>query len=186
MSERIARLAPVCTLPATLLWAVGLSLLLAVSAHVEVRFWPVPMTLQTLAVLAIGGMLGPRIALSAMAVYLAEGAAGLPVFAGTPAHGLGVAYMAGPTGGYLLGLLLAAGFAGWAGQRLVARPVLLGLAMLGAVALNYLPGVAWLSTFVGWREAVASGTAPFIAADLVKAALATALVLAAAGRLRRG
>lgn len=185
MSERMLAQAPERTLPGTVLWAVALSLVLIASAHVQVPFWPVPMTLQTLAVLVIGGLFGPRLALAAMAAYLAEGAAGLPVFAGTPAHGIGLAYMAGPTGGYLLGLLLAAGLAGWAGQRFAARPALLGLLMLGALALNYAPGVAWLATFVGWHRAVTLGAAPFLLADLVKAALATALVLAAAGWRRR-
>ncbi len=185
MSERMLALGPARTIPRTVLWAVALSLVLAASARVQVPFWPVPMTLQTLAVLAIGGLLGPGIALAAMAAYLAEGAAGLPVFAGTPAHGIGLAYMAGPTGGYLLGFVLAAGLAGWAGQRFAARPLPLGLAMLGAVALDYAPGVAWLATFVGWHRAVTLGATPFLLADLVKAALATALVLAAAGWRRR-
>ncbi len=184
MSDRTLTMPPALAWARVIAAALGLSLLLAISAHVQVPFWPVPMTLQTLAVLAIGGLLGPRMAAAAMLTYLAEGAAGLPVFAGTPAHGIGLAYMAGPTGGYLLGLLLAAGFAGWAGRRFARSPLLLGAAMLGAVALNYAPGVAWLATFVGWQRAVALGAAPFLLADLVKAALATTLVLATAGGRR--
>ncbi len=185
MSERMLVQAPERTLPGAILWAVALSLVLTASAHIQVPFWPVPVTLQTGVVLAIGGLLGPRMALMALAAYFVEGAAGLPVFAGTPARGIGLAYMVGPTGGYMVGWVFAAMLAGWAGRRFAARPLPLAAAMLGAVALNYLPGVAWLATFTGWSRVVALGVAPFIVADLVKAALATALVLAAAGRLRR-
>jgi biotin transport system substrate-specific component len=183
MSDRTLVLAPPRPWQATLLLALPLSLLLVASAKAQVPFWPVPMTLQTLAVLVIGGLLGPRVAVAAMAAYLLEGAAGLPVFSGTPAHGIGLAYMTGPTGGYLLGLVLAAAMAGWAGQRFGRRPILLAAGMLAALALNYLPGIAWLATFTGWGRVVALGVAPFIVADLVKVAVATALVLAAA-RLR--
>ncbi len=178
MSLRTLALAPERSVIGTAAAGLALSLLLAVSAKAQVPFWPVPMTLQTLAVLTIGGLLGVRLGLAAMAAYLLEGAAGLPVFAGTPAHGIGLAYMAGPTGGYLLGLVLAMAWAGWVGHRLAHRPVALGLAMLVAVALNYLPGIAWLSTFVGWQRAWLAGAAPFLLADAVKAALATCLVVA--------
>ena len=185
MSERTTAFFPARAWPGTMLWPLALSLVLVASSRAQIPFWPVPMTLQTGAVLAIGGLFGPRVALAAIAAYLLEGAAGLPVFAGTPERGIGLAYMVGPTGGYMAGWLLAAGCAGWAGQRFASRPVLLGLSMLGAVALNYAPGVAWLATFVGWHRAVTAGAAPFLLGDAVKAGLATALVLAAAGRLRR-
>jgi biotin transport system substrate-specific component len=178
MTNKSLSLAPPLRIASTLVAGVTLSLVLVASAKFAVPFWPVPMTLQTLAVLAIGGVCGWRIGVTAMLAYLAEGAAGLPVFAGTPAHGIGLAYMAGPTGGYLLGLLLAVAFAGWAGPRFARRPAMLGLAMLAAVGLNYLPGVAWLATFTGWHRALALGVMPFVAADAVKAAIATCLVLA--------
>lgn len=178
MTIKSLSLAPPLRLASTLVAGVALSLVLIASAKFTVPFWPVPMTLQTLAVLAIGGVFGPAIGVTAMLAYLAEGAYGLPVFAGTPAHGIGLAYMAGPTGGYLLGLLLAVAFAGWAGENLSRRPVALMAAMLAAVALNYLPGVIWLSTFTGWHRAVMLGAKPFLAADAVKAAVATCLVLA--------
>jgi biotin transport system substrate-specific component len=162
----------------------ALTVVLAISARIQVPFWPVPMTLQTLAVLTIAGLLGPWVATGAMLAYLAEGAAGLPVFAGTPERGLGLAYLAGPTGGYLLGMLVAAAVVGvlvqWAGRR----PLAVAAAMLCGALLVYAAGLAWLATFVGLPRAFALGAAPFIAGDAVKCALATALVLVL-GRARR-
>jgi biotin transport system substrate-specific component len=93
------------------------SLLLTLSARVQVPFFPVPMTLQVLVVLLIGVAYGPRLAGATLAAWLAQGAAGLPVFAGTPEKGLGLAYMAGPTGGYLAGFLVAAILVGWLAER---------------------------------------------------------------------
>jgi len=159
-----------------LIQALALSLLLALSARIQVPFWPVPMTLQTLTVLVIGGLLGPVVALAAMAAYLAEGAAGLAVFAGTPEHGIGLAYMAGPTGGYLAGMVLAAGVAGWAGQRFAGRTLPAGASMLVATALIYACGAGWLATMIGWQRAWLLGVVPFLPGDAVKAAIATALI----------
>ncbi len=185
MSEKTLALAPARTVSGTILWAIALSLVLVASARIQVPFWPVPMTLQTLAVLAIAGLAGPRLAWAALVAYLLEGAVGLPVFAGTPERGIGLAYMAGPTGGYMLGWFFAVALAGWAGRRFASRPVPLVACMVAAAALVYLPGVAWLATFIGWSRAVVAGAVPFLLADLVKAALAAALVLAAAGWRRR-
>ena len=160
----------------------GLSLLLALSARVSVPFWPVPMTMQTLAVLVIAGLAGPRLASGAMLAYLAEGALGLPVFAGT--HGIGLAYLAGPTGGYLIGMLAAAAVVGALARRVAGRPVaLLGVMTLGSL-LVYAAGAAWLSVYVGPAKALALGVVPFLAGDAVKTALAACAVLAA-GRARR-
>ena len=153
------------------------SLLLTASAKIQVPFWPVPMTLQTGVVLFLALVMGPRLALATVALYLAQGAMGLPVFAGTPAKGLGLAYMMGPTGGYMLGWLLAAAFVGWAAGRWRSLAALFAIC-LGGVALNYLPGVAWLATFTGLEGAVAMGVVPFILGDVVKSALAVSLALA--------
>src|SRR5690606_39847996 len=79
------------------------TLLLTASAKIQVPFWPVPMTMQTFMVLFLGAALGPRLGALTVLLYLTQGAAGLPVFAGTPEKGLGIAYIAGPTGGSLLG-----------------------------------------------------------------------------------
>lgn len=160
------------------------SLLLTISAKVQVPFWPVPVTLQTIVVFLLGIAYGPRLAVATVFLYLAEGALGLPVFAGTPAKGLGLAYMVGPTGGYLAGFVAAAAIAGVTAER--SRGVLataLGIAL--ATAAIYLLGAGWLATFVGPGKAVALGVAPFLLGDLVKLGLATALAEAGLARLRR-
>ncbi|PHP67283.1 biotin transporter BioY [Zhengella mangrovi] len=157
------------------------SLLLTLSAKVQVPFWPVPMTMQTFVVIGLGLALGPRLGLAAVALYLAEGAAGLPVFAGTPEKGIGLAYMAGPTGGYLAGYLLAAVVAGQlAGRGWDRHPLTAFAAALLAGALIYLPGLAWLGTIIGWDKPVlAFGLWPFVYGDILKAALAAAVFPAA-------
>lgn len=167
----IDRMAP--TLPQSLLARAGIVLagtaLLALSAKVQVPFWPVPMTLQTLAVLTLGALLGARMAGATLIAYLIEGAAGLPVFA----SGAGLAYMAGPTGGYLFGFLLAAVFAGWASDRGLARGVgpALGVLLL-AEALIFGPGVLWLAGFTGAQKALAAGLVPFLPGEALKLGLA--------------
>ncbi|GBD41412.1 Biotin transporter BioY [bacterium HR39] len=143
------------------------SLLLWASAKIQVPFWPVPVTLQTAAVFLIGLACGPRLGLATVALYLAEGAAGLPVFAGTPEKGVGLPYMLGPTGGYLAGFLAAAWIAGRAAELRLRLPALVGMLLLASVAI-YVPGLLWLSTFVGPEKAVQLGLLPFVLGDLVK------------------
>jgi biotin transport system substrate-specific component len=155
--------------------ALAASLLLWAAAKARIDIGVVPVTLQSLAVLTLGAALGPRLAAAAVLAYLAQGALGLPVFAGTPEKGIGLAYMMGPTGGYLVGFLLAAVAIGWLAQRGADRsPVRMFLAMLASTALIYVPGVLWLAAFVGLEKAVALGVAPFLAGDVIKAALAAA------------
>ena len=93
------------------------SALLTISAKLEVPFYPVPMTMQTLVVLLLGMAYGARLGAATVLLYLAEGAVGLPVFAGTPERGIGIAYMMGPTGGYLVGFVLSAAITGWLTER---------------------------------------------------------------------
>ncbi len=155
---------------ATILAVVGGSLALWASAKAQVPFWPVPMTMQTFVVVALGMLLGARAGVAAVLLYLAEGAVGLPVFAGPVA---GLAYMAGPTGGFLLGFVIAAFVAG----RLRAHTLLGQSAVaLLAHAVLFVPGLLWLSTFVGLEHAFAAGVAPFVLATLLKAALNVAAV----------
>jgi biotin transport system substrate-specific component len=165
-------------LPARIAIVVALTLVLAISARVQVPFWPVPMTLQTLAVLTIAGLAGPATAGAAMLGYLAEGAAGLPVFAGTPAHGVGLAYLMGPTGGYLVGMLAASVVVGVMVRQAAGRVLLIGAAMVAGSLVVYAAGAAWLAQFVGLDRAIEAGVVPFLLGDAVKATLATALVLA--------
>jgi biotin transport system substrate-specific component len=160
------------------------SALLTLSAKVQVPFYPVPMTMQTLVVLLVGMAFGARLGVATVALYLAEGAAGLPVFAGTPEKGIGLAYMMGPTGGYLLGFVLAAAIAGWMVER---RRDAAGLALAvvaGSIAI-YGPGVLWLARFVGAGRALELGLVPFLGGDLLKAGLAFTLALCGAAMVRR-
>jgi biotin transport system substrate-specific component len=161
------------------------SLALWVSAKVQVPLWPVPISMQTLVVLCLGAALGSRLGTATVLLYLAEGAVGLPVFAGTPEKGLGLAYMAGPTGGYLVGFVVAAFVIGWLAERGFDRSVLkLAAAMtLGHVLILAL-GVAWLSQFVGIDKAWTLGVAPFYWATVIKTALG-ALALPAVWSLVR-
>ncbi|MDB6180688.1 biotin transporter BioY [Paracoccus fistulariae] len=157
---------------------IGLTLgavaLLTLAAKTQVPFWPVPMTLQSLAVLVLAVVMGPRLALAAILTYMAAGAAGLPVFAGTPAMGIGLAYMAGPTGGFLVGFVLATIVTGVLGQGrgMIGR----ALAMIAGTALIYAAGLAWLANFVPSSDLLAVGLMPFVPGDIVKIALGVMLV----------
>jgi len=154
------------------------SMLLTLSAKAAIPFFPVPMTLQTLVVLALGMALGPRLGAAAVITYLAQGAIGLPVFAGTPEKGIGLAYMLGTTGGYLVGFVLAALATGVLAERQWDRSVLTTIAamVIGNVII-YACGLAWLGTIVGWDKPVlAWGMTPFLLGDLAKVLIAAAVL----------
>jgi biotin transport system substrate-specific component len=154
---------------------IGGTLILTLAAKTKVPLGIVDINLGTLAVMAIGVTYGWRLALVTLLAYMAEGAAGLPVFQGTPEKGIGLAYMIGPTGGYLAGYALLALIAGWAADRGWDRnPLKLGVALTAGTALVLGLGYAWLSTLIGAEKAWAFGVAPFIYGDLVKVALVTA------------
>lgn len=155
------------------------SLLLWLSAKIRVPFYPVPMTLQTLALFLIAASYGSRLAVATVGLYLIEGALGLPVFAGTPEKGIGLAYMFGPTGGYLAGYLVAAAIVGFAVETGWARRLwsMFAAMLIGEAALLFM-GFAWLAVLLGSDKAFAFGIGPFIVTDLVKIALAAALVTA--------
>ena len=151
--------------------------LLTLSAKIQVPFYPVPMTMQTFAIMVIAMAFGWKLGAATVALYLLEGAFGLPVFAGTPAKGIGIAYMTGPTGGYLLGFFLAAGLTGWLAQRGWDRNVATTLAaMVAGTAVIYLFGFAWLSTLIGAAKAWQFGVLPFLLGDAFKIALTAALM----------
>jgi len=145
---------------------------LAASAHIKIPFYPVPLTMQTLAVLAIGMTYGTRLGGATVLGYLAAGAAGAPVFAG----GAGIAYMMGPTGGYLLGFFVAAVIlAGLAERGWTRTFATTALAMLLGNVVIYLTGVSWLATLIGMEKAIQFGLLPFLYGDALK------LVIAALG-----
>lgn len=150
------------------------SLLIALSGRVWVilPFSPIPVTAQTLGVLLTGTLLGSRRGSLAVLAFLLQGALGLPVFQGGNA---GLAHLAGPSGGYLLGFVVAAYTTGRLAQRGWDRSAgTMLLAMLIGNSVLYAFGLTWLSLFVGFEQALPLGFYPFILGDLVKIALATA------------
>ena len=151
------------------------SLLIALSAQwaIPVPFSPVPITGQTLVILALAGLLGRWSVLSVL-LYLGEGALGLPVLAGNWG---GLARFAGPTGGYLLGFVLAAYVAGWLVERAGDRPLHTLFALLTGQSLIYACGVLWLSHFVPADRLFLAGIYPFLAGDACKLALSFLLVM---------
>ena len=155
--------------------------LLTLSAKVQIPFVPVPMTMQTFVVLVLGMSYGPTLGGSTVLLYLVLGSAGLPVFAGTPEKGIGLAYMIGPTGGYLIGFVLAAMAAGYLAERGWDRKMVpTFLAMLIGNILIYVPGLLWLGNVVGWDKPVLEwGLTPFIFGDLAKIVLAMLVIPAA-------
>lgn len=173
--------------------AAGVGVLTA-SAWLSVPFYPVPLTMQTLAVLLIGGLLGPRLGLASVFSYLAVGLAGAPVFHNATA---GPAVLLGPTGGYLVGFLPAAFLMGWAAskvraarssrRRLPAQLAVLAAGALLAEAAIYALGLPWLAFgYLGgsFGRAAAAGLFPYLLGDLLKAAVAIGAIRLGAGRLR--
>src|SRR5215211_3265935 len=148
------------------------STFVALTAQVEIPLWPVPLTLQTLGVLFTGAVLGSRRGALALLLYLTEGAVGLPVFAGGAS---GVAYMLGPTGGYLVGFVPAAAVVGWLAEHgWDRRPLWTALAMVIGNLVIYALGVTWLAVLLGdLRTALVQGALIFIIGDLIKLVIAT-------------
>lgn len=144
-----------------------------ISAKVQIATVPVPVTLQMLVVMVIGASYGPRLAAATIAGYLALGIQGMPVFAGTPEKGIGLAYAMGPTGGYLLGFLIAAYVVGLLARAGWDRsPVSMAGAMAVGILCVYVPGVVWLSSAFGmgfgWENWYAYGVKTFIWVDALK------------------
>jgi biotin transport system substrate-specific component len=169
---------------AALLALVG-SLLVAVSAQFQVPMVPVPMTMQSFAVLVIGAAYGARLGAATLLLYMAEGALGLPVFAGMKG---GAAHLVGPTGGYIVGFVLAAGVVGWLAERGWDRSLVwtTGAMVIGKVFI-FVPGVLWLASVIGMDKAIAGGLVPFIPGIVLKVALAVAVLPGAWALLgRRG
>lgn len=159
------------------LLALAGSLLLTISAKTKIPLLFIEMTLQPMAIVFLGLALGRNLAVASVLVYLAQGAAGLPVFTGTPEKGIGLVYMMGPTGGYLFGFILAAMVVGTLADRGWARRYTTALvAAFAGLALIYIPGAAWLAYLFNVETAITAGVMPFIAKDLVSVALVTLAV----------
>ena len=174
-------------------WAVNAALVVAgslvlwASAKIQVPFYPVPMTLQTMAIMVIAATYGMRLGVVTVLLYLAEGAFGLPVFVGTPEKGIGLAYMIGPTGGYLVGFVIAVALVGWLAERGFDRNIfkLFGAMFVGD-AILFVFGILWLGTLLGWDKPILDwGLYPFILGDLTKIALAASAVVAGRRVIRR-
>lgn len=150
------------------------SAFIAISAKISVPMVPVPMTMQTFAILVVGMAFGFRLGTATVLLYLAEGLAGLPVFAGPVA---GPAYLVGPTGGYLAGFVVAAAIVGWLGDKGWDRSVVRTLlANAIGTACIFALGFAWLSTLIGADKAFAAGVLPFLIGAAAKIGLAAALL----------
>jgi biotin transport system substrate-specific component len=159
-----------------LLTIIGASLLIAIAAQIAIPipFSPVPLTMQPLAVLLVGVTLGSRRGAAAAALYLIEGASGLPFFAQGHA---GASWLVAATAGYLWSYPLAAFVAGWFSERGWGSTTLRAIAgMLAALAIIYVGGFAWLAMLSGTRAALTMGVVPFVVADFVKVALGAALL----------
>jgi len=161
--------------------AIGLgaaTVALAAQVAVPLPFTPVPMTLQPLAVLVVGGLLGARLGAAALVLYLVLGALGLPVF--TPVGLPGAARLLGPTGGYLLSYPVAAAATGWLAAHRTARPLARALlACAAGMVVIHLGGSAQLAILTGdVGAATRYGLVPFLTGDLLKIGLATLVILA--------
>lgn len=159
------------------------SLLIALSAQIKVPMYPVPMSMQTFAVLLIGALYGSRLGAATVILYLLEGTLGLPVFAGGAA---GLAVLKGYTAGYLVGFVFAAAAIGFLVERGLARtPIPLGLSVALGITLVFAFGVSWLAGFIGLEKAILGGLVPFILGDLLKGALVVAVVTGTMKALNR-
>jgi biotin transport system substrate-specific component len=172
-------LMPERTLPSRVVNAaiiLGASWGIALSAQISISlpFSPVPITGQTLVVLLVGLILGRTRGTAAIAAYLAQGAAGLPLFAGGKS---GLATLVGPTGGYLFGFLAAAYIVGMLSELKFKRSIFQAAStlILGNIII-YVFGLFWLARFVGESQVLQLGLYPFLVGDLLKILLGIVLV----------
>lgn len=153
------------------------SSLIALSAQVVVRlpFSLVPVTGQTFAVLLVGFLFGRRLSVITTTAYILEGILGLPVFAG---GGAGIGWLLGPTGGYLLGFVVASWLVGYLADQGRDRSFfsILSVFLLGQMVI-YLFGVSWLAVYTELVPAIQTGMLPFLVGDLAKALLAAGVLL---------
>lgn len=151
---------------------------LVVSAKIKVPMWPVPITMGTFAVLTLGAAYGARLGFVTILGYMIIGALGFDVFAGSSAEAYGLSYMMGGTGGYLLGYVMATLALGWSARAGWDRSAgKMGLAMLAGNVIIYVPGLIWLGMLYGWDKPILQwGLTPFLIGDVLKLALAAAIL----------
>jgi biotin transport system substrate-specific component len=152
--------------------ALGGTVLLWLSAKIQIPLYPVPVTMQTLVVLVLGVAYGWRLGVATMALYLVEGAIGLPVFAGSWSTGGGFYILYGTTAGYLFGFVVAAGVCGRLAERGWDRSLWsAAAAMVIGNLIIYAMGLAWLAFQIGAADAVKYGLLPFLLGDALKIVL---------------
>ena len=151
------------------------TVILAISSKIKIPFWPVPMTMQTFVVMLIGILFGWKLGLFTVSLYLMEGIAGLPVFAGTPEKGMGIVYFTGPTMGYLLGFLVTVYLTGF--LKFDNNFLKNFVKLCFAVSFIYLFGLLWLGSLIGWNKPIFElGAQPFLLAELFKVLILTILI----------
>lgn len=176
MSQAVISLNPVHLSSRTrdILHILGASLFIAICAQIRIPlfFTPVPITLQTLAALLVGSVLGSKKGILAALAYIAEGLFGLPVFAGGACS---LACLFGPTGGYIVGYPIQAALAGLYFERVSHRSRGKTLAaMITICALQMGVGCLWLAPYVGWQNVFLMGFLPFIPGEILKSMVVTA------------
>jgi biotin transport system substrate-specific component len=150
------------------------TVLLWLSAKIYVPLYPVPITMQTLVVLVLGIAYGSRLGMATMALYLLEGAVGLPVFSGGWSEGGGFHHLYGPTAGYLFGFVVAAGVCGKLAERGWDRHIAFAAAaMVIGNLIVYAMGLTWLTIQAGFANALEYGLVRFLVGDALKIALGT-------------
>ena len=149
------------------------TLLLTISAKVQVPFWPVPMTMQTFIVFLIGATYGVKLSFLTLVAYLFEGAIGLPVFAA----GGGIVYLTGPTAGYLYGMTIGAVVISYfADKGFSVSYIKTLISIIVGSILIFALGVLYLGSIIGYSKAIQAGLLPFIPSELFKIALAVILI----------
>ena len=149
------------------------TILLAISAKIQLPFWPVPMTMQTFVIFLIGMTYSVRLSFSTVSMYLFEGAIGLPVFA----SGGGIAYLVGPTSGYLYGMLISSVVISYLANLGFSKTYFkTSISLLIGSFIIFLFGILYLGSIIGYEKAIIAGLLPFIPSELFKIALAVSLI----------
>ena len=177
--------------PTKILISFLFTIAIALSSKINVPFYPVPMTMQTFCILLCGITLGAKYGFITLSLYLFEGAIGIPVFSGTPEKGIGLIYLIGPTGGYLIGFVFSALIAGllFSKRKFFFKKkylikykikddiVTIFFKLIIALFPTYLFGLFWLGYIVGWDKPVLElGLYPFLLGEFFKLTLLSLLI----------